>query len=105
MSIATDEAENKYPAPTDADDPMYKYVEPMAGCTSAKRQGYVAGRTADVTDAEVKSAMNELYGHGYCCREGDPIVCMCGANLKDRHEYDTHLLRAILEEARKAVME
>ncbi|MEE8693816.1 MAG: hypothetical protein SOI32_04320 [Bifidobacterium mongoliense] len=65
----------------------------------------VRRHAADVTDAEVKAAMNEWDGHGYCCREGEPIVCMCGAKLKDRHEYDVHLLRAMLEEARKAVTE
>ena len=56
MSIATDEAEKKYPAPTDADDPMYKYVEAIAGYPSAKRQGYIAGRTAEPTEAEVEAA-------------------------------------------------
>ena len=39
MSIATDEAEKRYPAPTDADDPMCKYVEAIAGYPAAKRQG------------------------------------------------------------------
>ncbi len=105
MSIATEEADKKYPEATDVDDPMYKYVEAIAGYPSAKRQGYVAGRTAEITEDEVKAAMNEWDRHGYCCREGDPIVCMCGAKLKNRHEYDKHLLRAMLEAARKAVTE
>lgn len=56
MSIATDEAEKKYPAPTDVDDPMYKYVEAIAGYPSAKRQGYIAGRTAEPTEAEVDAS-------------------------------------------------
>lgn len=60
MSIASEEAEKKYPAPTDADDPMYKYVEPMAGCPSAKRQGYVAGRTAEPTFAEADELVGDL---------------------------------------------
>lgn len=60
MSIATDEAENKYPAPADADDPMYKHVEAIAGCPSAKRQGYVAGRTAEPTFAEADELVDDL---------------------------------------------
>ena len=61
MSIATDEAEKKYPAPTDVDDPMYKYVEAIAEYPSAKRQGYIAGRTAEPTDAEIDAAARRLY--------------------------------------------
>lgn len=61
MSIASEEAEKKYPAPTDADDPMYKYVEPMAGCPSAKRQGYVAGRTAEPTEAEIEAGAMAIF--------------------------------------------
>ena len=63
MSIATDEAEKKYPAPTDADDPMYKYVETIAGCPAAKRQGYVAGRTAEPTEAEIEAAARVFFGN------------------------------------------
>lgn len=100
MSIATDEALEWHglhgDEPGDRDS-TYSAEELDAA--------YIAGRTADVTDAEVKSAMNELYGHGYCCREGATIVCMCGAKLKNSHEYDTHLLRAMLEKAREAVTE
>ena len=61
MSIATDEAEKKYPVPTDADDPMYKYVESIAGYPSAKRQGYIAGRTAEPTEAEIKAAAKRIF--------------------------------------------
>ena len=60
MSIATDEAEKKYPAPTNVDDPMYKYVEAIAGYPSAKRQGYIAGRTAEPTEAEIKAAVDRI---------------------------------------------
>ena len=105
MSIATDEAARKYPAPTDADDPMWKYVEAIAGYPDAKRQAYVAGRTAEPTDAEIKAATTEWDRHGYCHREGTPIVCMCGARLADGHSYDAHLVRAMLIAARKAVTE
>jgi hypothetical protein len=105
MSIATDEAEQEYPVPTDADDPMCKYLETIAGYPAAKRQGYVAGRMAELTEAEVNAAITEWDGHGYCCREGDPIVCMCGARITDDHWYDVHLVRAMLEAARKAVAE
>ena len=64
MSIATDEAAQKYPAHTDADDPMYKYVEAIAGCPAAKRQGYVAGRTAEPTFAEADELVDDLLGLG-----------------------------------------
>ena len=104
MSIATEEAEKKYPEPTDADDPMYKYVEATAGYPAVKRQGYVAGRTADLTDAEVKAALTELDRHGHYS-VFDQIVCVCGAKCTDRHGYRVHRARAMLEEARKVVME
>ena len=60
MSIATDEAARKYPEPADADDPMYKYMEAIAGCPDAKRQGYVAGRTAEPTFAEADELVDDL---------------------------------------------
>ena len=63
MSIATNEAAQKYPAPTDADDPMYKYVEAIAGYPSAKRQGYIAGRTAEPTEAEIEAAARVFFGN------------------------------------------
>ena len=63
MSIATDEAAQKYPEPTDADDPMCKYVEAIAGCPAAKRQGYVAGRTAEPIEAEIEAAARAFFGN------------------------------------------
>ena len=90
MSIAADEAEKKYPAPTDSDDPMYKYVEAIAGYPAAKRQGYVAGRTADVTDAEIDAALPELI-EAY--RQESELVT------------DRDYVSRILSAARKAVME
>ena len=88
MSIATDEAAQKYPEPTDTDDPMYKYVEAIAGCPSAKRQGYVAGRTAEPTEAEIKAAVRAMYYRHAADWESD-------------EDYACH----ILEAARKAVTE
>ena len=86
MSIATDEAEKKYPAPTDVDDPMYKYVEAIAGYPSAKRQGYIVGRTAEPTEAEIKAVVRAMYS---------------------RHavdwESDEDYARSLLEAARKEV--
>lgn len=61
MSIATSESEKKYPAPTDADDPMSKYVESIAGYPAAKREGYVAGRTAVARALEVDDAAYALW--------------------------------------------
>ena len=61
MSIATDEAEKMYPASTDVDDPMYKYMDAIAGYSSEKRQGYVAGRTAEPTEAEIEAAARVFF--------------------------------------------
>ena len=107
MSIATDEAEKKYPAPTDADDPMYKYVEAIAGYPSAKRQGYIAGRTAEPTEAEIEAAAKAMYDelcgniiHGYLDENGDPQM--------DEDPFRTVFINATIEAltaARKAVTE
>lgn len=88
MSIATDEAAQKYPEPTDADDPMYKYVEAIAGYPSVKRQGYVAGRTAEITEEEVTAVARVLH-----------------ARHADYWESDEDYARSLLEAARKAVTE
>ena len=105
MSIATEEAEKKYPAPTDADDPMYKYVEAIAGYPSAKRQGYIAGRTAEPTEAEIEAAAKAMYDelcgniiHGYLDENGDPQM--------DEDPFRTVFINATIEAltaARKAV--
>ncbi|MEE8666876.1 MAG: hypothetical protein SOI13_01430 [Bifidobacterium mongoliense] len=98
MSIATDEALHWH----DHYDWAHRG---RAMFTSVIDEAYVAGRTAEVTDAEVKAVMNEWSAHGYTkLEEGAPLVCNCGANLKDWREFGPHLLRALLEAARKAVM-
>ena len=86
MSIATEEADKMYPAATDIDDPMYKYVEAIAGYPSVKRQGYVAGRTAEITEEEVKAVIRAMYSHH-----------------SDYWESDEDYARSLLEAARKAV--
>lgn len=73
MSIATDEAAQKYPEPIDADDPMYKYFESMAGCPFAKRQGYVAGRTAEPTFAEADELADDLLVLGISLKLDDAM--------------------------------
>lgn len=88
MSIATEEADKMYPAATDVDDPMYKYVEAIAGYPSAKRQGYVDGRTADITEEEVKAVIRAMH-----------------ARNADHCESDEDYARNLLEAARKAVTE
>ena len=80
MSIAEDEAENKYPAPMDADDPMYKYVEAIAGCPAAKRQGYVAGRTAEPTFAEADELVDDLLVLGISLKFDDAMKIL--SNLR-----------------------
>ena len=88
MSIATEEADKMYPAATDINDPMYKYVEAIAGYPSVKRQGYVAGRTAEITEEEVTAVARVLH-----------------ARHADYWESDEDYARSLLEAARKAVTE
>lgn len=97
MSIAKDEAEKKYSRDV-------ALTATFAG-NVFRRAGYVDGRTAEPTKAEIKAAINEWDGHGYCCRVGDPITCICGMEFEDEHEYLAHVARAMLEAARKAVSE
>ena len=96
MSIAMDEAEKKYPRDV--------ALTSTSENNTCRRTGYIAGRAADVTDAEVKAAITEWDRHGHysVC---DQIVCMCGAKLTDRHGYRVHRVRAMLDAARKAVSE
>lgn len=107
MSIATDEAEKMYPAPTDVDDPMYKYVEAIAGYPSAKRQGYVAGRSAEPTEAEIEAAAEAMYEE--LCGN---IIYGCldenGYPQMDEDPFRTEFINATVEAltaARKAVSE
>lgn len=115
MSIATDEAENKYPAPTDADDSMYKYVEATAGYPSVKRQGYVAGRTAEPTEAEIAAARNSVCAalleayqptrmivNGLTVKSIDPDPCIVTLSDGTRLHVD-RLVRLVLDAAHRAV--
>ena len=99
MSIAIDEAERKYPAPTDVDDPMCKYVEAMAGCPSAKREGYIAGRTSEPTEAEIEAAAQVFFGNLHY-----PSASLdwdkAADQVKDNWRFKTRLA---LTAARKAV--
>lgn len=110
MSIATDEAEKYFPTQ------YWPHMEPngdyrgkechIEGVKSSDiQEAYEQGRTAEPTEAEIEVAINEWDRHGYCHRVDTPIVCMCGARLTDEHSYDVHLVRAVLEAARKAVTE
>ena len=101
MSIATDEAEKKYPAPADADDPMYKHVEAIAGCPSAKRQGYIAGRTAEPTEAEIEAAARVFFGNLHY-----PSASLDWDKAADQVKDNWRLkARLALTAARKAVTE
>ena len=68
------------------------------------RYAYIAGRTAGPTGAEIRAVITEWDRHSYYS-VGDLIVCMCGARFTDRHGYRVHLVRAMLDAARKAVSE
>ena len=109
MSIATDEAEKKYPAPTNVDDPMYKYVEAIAGYPSAKRQGYIAGRTAEPTTSEVGDAAYALWkitAQAFHLPVTEAEYTRAWWELS-RQQRDMYLAKArtVLEAARKVVME
>ena len=104
MSIATIESQKitksdmkrYYRVDDNTIDPAYA----LAMC----RYAYIAGRTAEPTEAEIKAAITEWDRHSYysVC---DQIVCVCGAKFTDRHGYRVHRVRAILDAARKAVSE
>lgn len=111
MSIATDEAEqwaqSRYIGSSHIErhDGHAVSVPGYPQKVRLRAEGYVAGRTAEPTEAEIEAATTEWDRHGYFHREGTPIVCMCGARLADGHSYDAHLVHAMLIAARKAVTE
>lgn len=111
MSIATDEAgqwaQSRYIGSShiECHDGHAVSVPDYPQKVSLRADGYVAGRTAKPTDAEINAAITEWDRHGYCCRVGAPIVCLCGEGITGEHEYGVHLVRAMLEAARKAVSE
>ena len=53
MSIATDEAEKKYPRDVALTAAFENNI--------CRRTGYIAGRTAEVTDAEIKAAAKRIF--------------------------------------------
>ena len=80
MSIATDEAEKKYPR-----DVALTVASENNVC---RRTGYIAGRTAKPTDAEIKAAVRAMhYSYAADWESGEARA------------------RYILESARKVVME
>ena len=81
MSIATDEAENKF-GDTYEDELTADFTH------RRERNAYVAGRTAEPTDAEIKAAVRAMYYRHAADWESD-------------EDYARHLLDA----ARKAVTE
>ncbi|MFT8592447.1 MAG: hypothetical protein ABF747_02385 [Bifidobacterium sp.] len=58
MTIATDEAEDKYPYLTDTD--FYRIPQPGALSATESREAYVAGRTAEPTEAEIEAAASVI---------------------------------------------
>jgi hypothetical protein len=110
MSIAEEESTRKYyllEGPEHGDGLLEKLLDAALGNRHviAQRDAYVKGRTAKPTEAEINAAITEWDRHGYCCRVGTPIVCLCGEGLTGEHGYGVHLVHAILEAARKAVSE
>ena len=84
MSIATDEAEKKYILPDNHGTPVFD----LYWLKEQQQQSYIAGRTAEITEAEIKAAVRAMYY---------------------RHaadwESDEDYARYLLEAARKAVKE
>ena len=82
MSIAMDEAEKKYILPDRHGTPAFD----LYWLRDQQQQSYIAGRTAEPTEAEIKAAVRAMYY---------------------RHaadwESDADYARSLLEAARKAV--
>lgn len=89
MSIAADEAERYFPTQ------YWPHMEPngdylgkecyIEGVKSSDiQEAYEQGRTAEPTEAEIEAAATEWDRHGYCCRVGTPIVCLCGGRAHGR---------------------
>lgn len=98
MSIATDEAEKRYPN---------TYEDELTANFTHRREqsAYVAGRTAEPTEAEIESAAKAMYDelcgnliHGWLDENGDPQM--------DEDPFRTVFINATVEAltaARKAV--
>lgn len=63
------------------------------------------GMTVPVTDAEVDAAVAAWDMHEGWGRVGHPIMCACGREFPVEPEFDAHVMRCVLEAARKAVTE
>ena len=93
MSIATDEAEKKYPRDVALTSTSENNV--------CRRTGYIAGRTAEPTEAEIEAAAHRLYEVTHA-PEADP-----GWYAISKIKRETYCEQAamMLEAARKAVSE
>jgi hypothetical protein len=99
MSIAEQEAELKYPYLADTD--FYESPEPGSLSATESRTAYIAGRTAEPTEAEIE-AMARLEAQeenedGF----GEPWDCMVE---EDQNAFRATAKRMLLA-ARKAVAE
>ena len=113
MSIATDEAEqwaqSRYSGSVHIEniDGRPVIVPKFPQKTNLRREGYVAGRTAEPTEAEIEAAAKAMYDelcgniiHGWLDENGDPQM--------DEDPFRTVFINATVEAltaARKAVME
>ena len=87
---------------------MYKYVEAIAGYPAVKRQGYVAGRTAEPTEAEIEAGAIAIFRtlttsahHMSDADYADAWNCIAPMQ-KDEFKRQS---QAVLAAARKAVTE
>ena len=113
MSIATDEAEqwaqSRYfgSVHTERHDGRAVSVPDYPQKTNLRREGYIAGRTAEPTEAEIEAAAEAMYDelcgniiYGCLDENGDPQM--------DEDPFRTVFINATVEAltaARKAVME
>ena len=98
MSIATDEALEWHglhgDEPGDRDS-TYSAEELDAA--------YIAGRTAEPTDAEIDAAINMSEDHIVLSDCDGFVECECGAVFATYAVHARHQMKAVLEAARKAV--
>lgn len=105
MSIATDEAEKKYPRDVALTAAFENNI--------CRRTGYIAGRNAEVTDAEIKAAAKRIFiflngpwqGKHYELSYVDGLAIADAAWETDDKQWYRACAEFALNDARKAVTE
>jgi hypothetical protein len=97
MSIATREAAELYPLKD-------SFTEHGNERTNLRREGYVAGRTAPVTEEEIEAAARELWRDAFYrrARPSGTVQDFDDLTEKDR-QHLTHAAQSMVSAARKQV--